>query len=1125
MTLHGELKADLLPTSGLDQVPVLTSTKLSDAESGNSEKEERRQNRLAFVDRQSLGNASIFGLITDNHLLGYMVWELPANLLLHKFEPVVLTEDTAAMVLLIAACHNFAQLAAVRCLMGAFESAVTPGLLLVMSDFYTTREQASRVLFWSSGNQLFSSFCGVITFLLGRHAERHPNGLAGWQLIHIVLGSISIAVSVVVFFQLGSIDRVWWLNTEQKEHVRQRVIANKTNTHRVRTWSWHQARECLYDPQVWLLSLTMATLCVPNGALSSFIAQVIRALGFTSLHTVLLQIPLSACNVLAIGLSILVDLRWNNLRLVMCALWPLVTLSGLIVLLALPVSPAYKWHKYAMTLLVTLFSVAIFFIYSLVPSNIAGRTKKTVVSSCVFVAYCVGNACGGLVFKPRDAPRFHTGLIVCMACLGAASGLAATLRIYQRPGQAGPDTSPEPADEAQSLPVILSQLRSLERDQAKASTDLARLQKLVSKTLMKSDPAAAALHGLDQQQRADYNSIDGDAPRYARSDTPMSDVSELDATINSPDFVGAGLIPASLVPDLIENYYKCIATRIAFLLPIPSFDKLPPRSILRNTALTLALRTLPGQDMMERFAQCITRLGRVLHAVHTLPPPATLNEHHDRVHAMALYSVFMSDLPMCRKTIIEAMDAGLHRSRAVLLTMLKSACANKDSVPKEDLSRAMYHFDLWLSTLTVDNFLTLYLDVPPLVTMVDRHDAIELVHFMFKEGVATPWLVVAGAYSQMSSLVNIGQNDLATYRRGSQPLTAMDLSRLRTVLSLHDQWIERTTQSRDAERGALPGLTIAAALGQLSCMRCCFEPVDITVRHQRSEFLKRAVGAAEHLMQTALNSELYRKALRYSIEFVFYNSFTLVHQFCVFAFKHISDVYDFRKVLPSLKMYHELMRANFCAPHRDDMATKLAEMGKELDQAMEEYEAQSPRSAMSGGLKAIPIGLPGSQIISSNTVVGATMPTVNVRQVSSSTPSPGPTTTTHVTLPTQNNQNNNVSNTGHSLSSPNPVQNHRQQQLSSQPQTQTTLSLPPSLEWNTGSFDFFSTSNLDLVIDSDWLGSSSSFDHQGAAEGGGGGGDDSGGIMFDENAAAAMIEIARGNSVGGFGFGFEPGQL
>ncbi|KAJ7117878.1 hypothetical protein C8R43DRAFT_1036735 [Mycena crocata] len=67
------------------------------------------------------------------------------------------------------------------------------------------------------------------------------------------------------------------------------------------------------------------------------------------------------------------------------------------------------------------FVLSLFLAWTLIPSNIAGRTKKTIVvpgflittaysppnqiSSGIFLGYCVGNMCGSQIFKTADAPR------------------------------------------------------------------------------------------------------------------------------------------------------------------------------------------------------------------------------------------------------------------------------------------------------------------------------------------------------------------------------------------------------------------------------------------------------------------------------------------------------------------------------------------------------------------------------------------------------------------------------------------------------------------------------------------------------------------------------------------------
>lgn len=42
-------------------------------------------------------------------------------------------------------------------------------------------------------------------------------------------------------------------------------------------------------------------------------------------------------------------------------------------------------------------------IWSLMPSNVAGRTKKSVTSSVIFTAYCVGNSIGAQLFRAEWA--------------------------------------------------------------------------------------------------------------------------------------------------------------------------------------------------------------------------------------------------------------------------------------------------------------------------------------------------------------------------------------------------------------------------------------------------------------------------------------------------------------------------------------------------------------------------------------------------------------------------------------------------------------------------------------------------------------------------------------------------
>ena len=71
-------------------------------------------------------------------------------------------------------------------------------------------------------------------------------------------------------------------------------------------------------------------------------------------------------------------------------------------------------------------------IWTFLPSNVAGRTKKTVVATVLFVAYCVGNAVGAQMFVASDAPRYIKGLTACAVLYCVEFLSMATWRFYCR---------------------------------------------------------------------------------------------------------------------------------------------------------------------------------------------------------------------------------------------------------------------------------------------------------------------------------------------------------------------------------------------------------------------------------------------------------------------------------------------------------------------------------------------------------------------------------------------------------------------------------------------------------------------------------------------------------------------
>lgn len=129
--------------------------------------------------------------------------------------------------------------------------------------------------------------------------------------------------------------------------------------------------------------------------------------------------------------------------------------AGFLGMAFLPNTPEYKWTKWGCYFMTVPFVISLFLAWSLIPSNTAGRTKRTLTSSFTFVGYCVGNMVGSQIFKSKDAvsafshvlPSAALGLVLFSNLLRGVSFLADT-----RPSL---DISPEPRV-AQSASVCSS---------------------------------------------------------------------------------------------------------------------------------------------------------------------------------------------------------------------------------------------------------------------------------------------------------------------------------------------------------------------------------------------------------------------------------------------------------------------------------------------------------------------------------------------------------------------------------------------------------------------------------------------------------------------------------------------
>ncbi|KAL5357698.1 major facilitator superfamily domain-containing protein [Aspergillus floccosus] len=397
---------------------------------------------LQFLDKQTLNQASIMGIIEDLNLsgsqyswcgsifyLGYLFFSYPGSMLMVRLPIGKFIASCFLIWGVILACHaathNFAGIMATRFLLGAAEAAVSPGFSLITGMWYLREEQPLRHGLWFAGNSVATAFGGLIAYGV---AHIH-NSIAAWKWLFIIYGLITGVWAVVLgFFLPDAPTSARFLKNEERTAAVERVRVNQTGVKNNKI-QWDQVWEALSDYKIWILFFFQVANCIPNGGLTTFTSLVMAGFGFTTLEVYLLSMPMGAVHgIFSIGSTYIASRFPNNSRCIIAGCCTFVSLIGCILVYAVDNQGAQLFGIF----IFVAFAAGLPLSMSLVSSNVAGFTKKATVSSMMFIAYCVGNIIGPFLFFEHEAPKYQTGFLSIMVCFAVAVLLIASLGLSWR---------------------------------------------------------------------------------------------------------------------------------------------------------------------------------------------------------------------------------------------------------------------------------------------------------------------------------------------------------------------------------------------------------------------------------------------------------------------------------------------------------------------------------------------------------------------------------------------------------------------------------------------------------------------------------------------------------------------
>lgn len=271
---------------------------------------------VAFLDRVNIGFAQLqmkhdlgfsdatYGLAAGIFFIGYVLFEIPSNLLLNRigarntFSRIMICWGLVSMGMAFATTP--AILYVLRFLLGAFEAGFFPGIVLYLSYWYPARYRASRT------SWIFAAMAaaGVVGGLLaGAIMTRLAGtaGLHGWQWLFVLEGIPAVVLGVVALLWLtDSPARATWLSDEERAY-----LLGVLESERVARENGRDTRTApfavLRNPVLYTISFVYFTVCSVTMALNFWLPTLVKEAGAGSLANtgVLTAVPFVA-GVLAI---------------------------------------------------------------------------------------------------------------------------------------------------------------------------------------------------------------------------------------------------------------------------------------------------------------------------------------------------------------------------------------------------------------------------------------------------------------------------------------------------------------------------------------------------------------------------------------------------------------------------------------------------------------------------------------------------------------------------------------------------------------------------------------------------------------------------------------------------------
>ena len=269
---------------------------------------------ICYLDRANLANAKAdisvalalstaqYGLASSIFQVGYILFEVPANIVLKMWRPslwlgllVVLFGAVAAAT---AGVADYGGLLAVRVALGIAEAGFPPGVLYVLSMWYRPSELGARNALFLVAGPLANAAGAILAFGILRMDG--VAGLQGWQWLFLLEGLPAIVLGVATMALMpDSPSHAGWLSPAEKALAIERVplagggkAAAGGGGGGGHSFVWRDVVALLLSPVTWAFALLNVSTNIASYGIGAFLPAIIGEMGYTTLEANLRTAPI-----------------------------------------------------------------------------------------------------------------------------------------------------------------------------------------------------------------------------------------------------------------------------------------------------------------------------------------------------------------------------------------------------------------------------------------------------------------------------------------------------------------------------------------------------------------------------------------------------------------------------------------------------------------------------------------------------------------------------------------------------------------------------------------------------------------------------------------------------------------